>query len=93
MLPDVQTIAEAGVKNVDVYSWQAMVGPKGLPPEVRSKLHAAMMTALNDPTIRQQFVSMGLEIVANTPEQFATFQQQEFARWKKVIEVRKITAD
>jgi tripartite-type tricarboxylate transporter receptor subunit TctC len=52
-----------------------------------------LIAALNDPQVRQQFVSVGLEIVGNTPEQFATFQQQEHARWKKVIEVRKITAD
>ena len=54
---------------------------------------AAVVAALNDPQIKQQLTSVGLEVVANTPEQFAAFQQQEFARWKKVIEVRKITAD
>jgi len=93
VLPDVPTMAEAGVKNVDVYSWQAVVAPKGLPADVRSKFHEAVVAALNDPQIRQQFTSVGLEVVGNTPAQFTTFQQQEFARWKKVIEVRKITAD
>jgi tripartite-type tricarboxylate transporter receptor subunit TctC len=86
-------MAEAGTRNVDVYSWQAVVAPKGLPPEVRSKFHAAVVAALNDPQIKNQFVSVGLEIVGNTPEQFAAFQKREFARWKNVIEVRKITAD
>ena len=52
-----------------------------------------MVAALNDPATKQQFTSFGLEVVANTPEQFAAFQQQEFARWKKVIETGKITAD
>jgi tripartite-type tricarboxylate transporter receptor subunit TctC len=93
VLPDVPTTAEAGVKNVDVYSWQAIVGPKGLPADVRSKFHGAVVAALNEPQTKQQLTSIGLEVVGNTPEQFATFQQQEFARWKKVIEVRKITAD
>ena len=93
VLPEVPTMAEAGVKNVDVYSWQAVVGPKGLPADVRGKFHEAVVAALNDPATRQQFTSIGLEIVANSPSQFASFQQQEFARWKKVIEVRKITAD
>ncbi len=60
---------------------------------MKSKFHAAVVAALNEPQVRQQFTSVGLEIVGNTPEQFAAFQQQEFARWKKVIEVRKITAD
>ena len=93
VLPDVPTMAEAGVKNVDVYSWQAVVGPKGLPADVRSKFHDAVVAALNEAQTKQQLTSMGLEIVANTTEQFTAFQQQEFARWKKVIEVRKITAD
>ncbi|MDM0077162.1 tripartite tricarboxylate transporter substrate binding protein [Variovorax sp. J2P1-59] len=93
VLPDVPTIAEAGVKNVEVYSWQAIVAPKGLPPAVRTKAHDAMAAALNDPAVKQQFVAIGLEVVANTPAQFAAFQQQEFARWKKVIETGKITID
>ncbi len=93
VLPDVPTMAEAGVKNVDVYSWQGIAAPRGLPPEVRSKFHAAVVAALNDPATKQQFLSVGLEIVANTPEQFAAFQASEFARWKKLIELRKITAD
>ena len=93
LLPNVPTLQESGVKDADVYSWQAVVGPKGLPADVRTKFHAAVVAALNDPQIKQQLTSVGLEVVANTPEQFAAFQQQEFARWKKVIEVRKITAD
>ena len=93
VLADVPTMAEAGVKNVDVYSWQAVVAPKGLPADVRGKLHTAIAAALADPQIKQQFTALGFEVIANTPEQFAAFQAQEFARWKKVIEVGKITAD
>ena len=86
-------MAEAGMKNVDVYSWQAVVGPKGLPADVRTKFHDAVVAALNDPALKSQLTGLGLEVVANTMEQFSAFQQQEFARWKRVIEVRKITAD
>jgi tripartite-type tricarboxylate transporter receptor subunit TctC len=93
VLPEVPTIAEAGVKNVDVYSWQAVVAPKGLPADIRKKMHDAVVAALNEPQTRQQLMSIGLEIVGNTPEQFAQYQAAEFARWKRVIEVRKITAD
>lgn len=93
VLPDVPTLGEAGVKNVDAYSWQAVVAPKGLPPEIRTRLHDGIVAALNDPTIKQQFTAIGLEVVANTPAQFAIFQQAEFARWKKVIDTGKITAD
>lgn len=93
VLPEVPTMAEVGVKNVDVYSWQAVVGPKGLPAEVRTRFHAAVLAALNEPQNKQQFAALGLEVVGNTPEQFASFQASEFARWKKLIETKKITAD
>jgi tripartite-type tricarboxylate transporter receptor subunit TctC len=78
---------------VDVYSWQAIVAPKGLAPAVREKAHAEMVAALNDPQVKSQFTSIGFELVANTPAQFEAFAQREFARWRKVIEVGKITAD
>ncbi len=93
VLPSVATLGEAGIKGVDVYSWQAVVGPKGLPDDVKAKMHAALVAALKDPKLEQQFVGLGFEIVANTPEQFAAFQQRESARWKQLIETRKITAD
>ena len=93
VLPDVPTMAETGVKGVEVYSWQAIVAPKGLPADVRAKAHETMTAALNDPAVKQQFTAIGLEVVANTPAQFAAFQQQESARWKKVIETGKISVD
>ncbi|GAB4563159.1 MAG: tripartite tricarboxylate transporter substrate binding protein [Rhizobacter sp.] len=93
VLPSVPTLNESGVKGVDVYSWQGVAAPKGLPVDVKAKLHAALVAALNDPQVKADFTKIGFEIVANTPEQFTTFQQAEFARWKNVIETRKITAD
>ena len=93
LLPNVPTLTESGVKDVDVYSWQAVVAPKGLPADVLKKMHDGVVAALQDPKVQQQFTSVGFEIVANTPEQFAAFQQRENARWKQVIETRKISAD
>lgn len=93
VLPDVPTMDEAGIKGVTVYSWQAVAAPKGLPPDIKAKLHGATVAALNDPAVKSRLLDVGFEIVANTPEQFAAFQASEYARWKKVIEVGKITAD
>ena len=93
VLPNVATLAESGVKGVDVYSWQAVAAPKGLPADIKAKLHAALVAALNDAQVKQRFADIGMEVVANTPEQFTAFQKSEFARWKQVIETRKITAD
>lgn len=93
VLPDVPTLAEAGVKGADVFSWQAVAAPKGLPKDVKDKLHGALVKALNEPDLVKSFSEQGFEIVANTPEQFATFLNQELARWKGVIEAGKITVD
>ena len=93
VLPDVPTMAEAGVKNVEVTSWQAIVAPRGLPPAVREKAQAAFVEALNSPKVKDQFTSIGFEMVANTPAEFAAFQQKEYARWKQVIEAGNITID
>jgi tripartite-type tricarboxylate transporter receptor subunit TctC len=93
LLPQVPTLAEAGVKEVDVYSWQAAAAPKGLPADVKAKLHASMVAALNDPAVKPKLLELGFEIVGDTPEQFAAFQQRENSRWKQLIETRKITAD
>jgi len=89
----VPTMDESGIRNFAVYSWQAVAAPRGLPPAIKAKLHAALVAALNDPQVKPKLLEVGFEVVANTPEQFSAFQATEFARWKKVIEAGKITAD
>jgi tripartite-type tricarboxylate transporter receptor subunit TctC len=90
LLPDVPTLGEAGVQGVNVFSWQAVAGPKGLPAEVKKKLHEGIVAALNDPENRKRMEEVGFEIVAGTPEQMAQFQAQELERWRQVIQVGKI---
>ncbi len=91
--PDVPTMDELGIKGLQVYSWQAVAAPKGLPADIKAKLHGGIVAALNAPDIKPKLLEQGFEIVANTPEQFTAFQAAEFERWKKVITERKITAD
>jgi tripartite-type tricarboxylate transporter receptor subunit TctC len=93
LLADVPTLQEQGVKGAEVQSWQAIAAPKGLPADVRAKLHAAIVAAMNTPEVKDKLVAQGFEIVANTPEQFGRFQASEYAKWKALIETRKITAD
>ena len=64
-----------------------------IPADVKKKLHEAIVATLNEPAIKSKLLEQGFEIVANTPEQFGAFQAAEFARWKNLIETRKITAD
>lgn len=92
-LPDVPTIAEAGVKDLVVYSWQAAAAPKGLPADVRKKLETEIAAAANSPDVKKQFNDIGFDVVASNGAQFAEFLAAETQRWKTVVEVGKITAD
>lgn len=87
------TLEESGIKDANVYSWQAIAAPKGLPADIKAKLHAAIVAGLNDPAVKPKLLELGFEIVGNTPAQFTAYQAAEFARWKKLIESRKISAD
>jgi tripartite-type tricarboxylate transporter receptor subunit TctC len=93
LLPDVPTLDEQGVKGAEVQSWQAVAAPKGIPADVKAKLHDAIVAALNDPSVKDKLLAQGFEIVGNTPEQFAKFQATEYAKWKNLIEARNIRAD
>ncbi|HSV78829.1 MAG TPA: tripartite tricarboxylate transporter substrate binding protein [Ramlibacter sp.] len=93
LLPQVPTLQEQGVKGAEVQSWQAIAAPKGIPADVKAKLHGAIVASLNEPAVKDKLLAQGFEIVGNTPEQFGAFQAKEFARWKQLIDTRKITAD
>ena len=92
-LPDVPTLAEAGVKDLEVYSWQAAAAPKGLPPAIKAKLETDLIAAARSPEVKEQFEKIGFDVVATTGAQFDTFLAAEIARWKQVIETGKITAE
>ena len=70
-LPNVPTMAEAGVKDLEVYSWQAAAAPKGLPAAVKAKLEAEFAASANSPDVKAKFEAVGFEVVANNGEQFA----------------------
>ncbi|MEY5099741.1 MAG: hypothetical protein RJA36_2460 [Pseudomonadota bacterium] len=93
LLPTVPTLEESGIKEANVYSWQAFAAPRGLPDDIRARLHAALVAGLNDAQVKPKLLELGFEIVASTPEQFAAYEAGEFARWKKLIEARNIKAD
>jgi tripartite-type tricarboxylate transporter receptor subunit TctC len=93
LLPNVPTLEESGIKEANVYSWQGVAAPKGLPADLKAKLHSAIVAGLNDPQLKTKLLEQGFELVANTPEQFTAYQASEFARWKKLIQSRNIKAD
>ena len=89
--PNVPTMAEAGVPGLEVYSWQAVAAPKGLPRDVAGKLQPALIAVLRDPDVVKRFDELGFEVVANSPAEFATFLASELGRWKTVVDAGKIT--
>ncbi len=93
LLPEVPTLNESGVKGVVVYSWQGIAAPKGLPEDVKKKLHNAMTATLKDADVAKKLTDPGFEIVASTPKEFEKFLKEELARWKQVIETGKITME
>jgi len=84
--PDVPTMAEAGVQGLEVFSWQAMVAPKGLPKDVMDRLQPAVVAALRDPAVVKRFNDIGFEVVGNSGAEFAKFLNEELARWKGVVD-------
>jgi tripartite-type tricarboxylate transporter receptor subunit TctC len=92
-LPDVPTTAEAGITDLVVYSWQAAAAPKGLPPDVRTKLENEIAAAINSPEATKQFNDIGFDVVASNGAQFTEFLAAETQRWKKVIEAGNIVAE
>jgi tripartite-type tricarboxylate transporter receptor subunit TctC len=92
LLPGVPTLAECGIHGVEVYSWQAVVAPRGLGDPVKNVLHAALAAALNDTAVKSRLVEQGFEVMANTPSQAARLQATEYARWKQLIKTRGILA-
>ncbi|WP_043364697.1 tripartite tricarboxylate transporter substrate binding protein [Belnapia sp. F-4-1] len=93
LLPEVPTAGEAGLRDFVVYSWQGFGGPAGMPAPLVAKVHAAAIAALRAPQTESRLADLGFEVVGNSPEQFAAFQQAEIARWKRVVTQGGITAE
>ena len=91
--PDVPTMIEAGIADFDVTGWYAVVGPKGLPEDVRAKLTEAMLRVSEDPEFRQAMERGGYSL--HKPDGKALQQriERDYALWKDVIESANISAD
>jgi tripartite-type tricarboxylate transporter receptor subunit TctC len=84
-LPDVPTIAEAGVPGYEAKTWNGLVGPAGMPRPIVTKLNAELNAALATPAIRERFAAMGAEPSPVTPEQFGALVKSEYVKWGEVV--------
>lgn len=67
--PDVPTLGEAGLTGYDLTYWVGLFGPKGLPPEIQSRLNVSVRTAIADPDVQRRLNALGLSLVGSSPEQ------------------------
>lgn len=84
-LPDLPTIAEAGVPGYEASTWNGIVAPAGVPKAVVAKLNSEINKALATPTLRERFAAIGAEPTIGTPEQFGALIRRENAKWAEVV--------
>jgi tripartite-type tricarboxylate transporter receptor subunit TctC len=83
--PDIPTIAESGMTGFEFVSWYGLWGPKGLPADITAKLHAEVVKALAQPEVKERLSLLGFEAIGSTPGAFATFIDEESAKYQRII--------
>ena len=90
VLPDVPTLEELGIKNIDTNNWYAFYAPAKLPAETQAALNKAVHAALKHPATAEKLRKLGAEPAPSTPEFLATLQKQDADKWGKLITARSI---
>jgi tripartite-type tricarboxylate transporter receptor subunit TctC len=93
VMPDLATMAEAGLPGFDVTGWYALLAPAGTPAAIVNKVQADVANALRVPALNERLSSEGAEPVGSTPQQFGTFLAAEIRKWGKVISDAKVTPE
>lgn len=84
--PDLPTIAEQGLPDFETYTWNAVFGPPGLPPDMTERLSTELRKAVADPEIQRRLRDLSADPVQSTPRQLAAQLQQELVKWQPIIE-------
>lgn len=85
LLPDVPTIAEAGVPGYDTGVWWGLLGPGGLPANTLAKLHRDFVEALNAPAVKDRLTGLGAVPVGSSPAEFAALIRADYEKWGPII--------
>lgn len=93
LLPDVPTLAEVGVRDSEVFAFQGLLGPAGLPSAVVNKLNADLNKAFGTAAVQKRFDDIGMEAMPGTPEQFHALARAESRRWGPVIKAAGVKLD
>jgi tripartite-type tricarboxylate transporter receptor subunit TctC len=92
-LPEVPTIAEAGLPGYECIVWNGLVAPGGTPPDIVNRIAAVVQKITRDPSFRTKMNEIGSVPIGDTPEQFRTFVDKELVRWSKVVKESGAKAD
>jgi tripartite-type tricarboxylate transporter receptor subunit TctC len=84
-LPDVPTMAEAGVPGFEAYVWMGLLAPKGTPAPIVKRLNEAVLAALATGEVKSYMEAASIEAVGSTPDEFARFFRDERDRWGKIV--------
>ena len=84
-LPDVPTVAESGYPGFQVDNMYGVLVPRGTPPEVVKKLHADILRVVQQPDVRKALDAASIDIIANTPEEFARYIESEYTKWAQLL--------
>jgi tripartite-type tricarboxylate transporter receptor subunit TctC len=92
-LPELPTIAEQGLPEVDVAGWFAVIGPAKLPPAAVARLHDAVVAAFADPEVRQAMARQDNVINPTTPEVAAQYFRTEQQRYARLVKKANVSLD
>jgi tripartite-type tricarboxylate transporter receptor subunit TctC len=92
-LPDVPTLAEAGVPNTEVFAFQGILAPAGLPAAITARLNGDLNKALLNPAVVKRMADFGMEALPGTPEQFRAMARAESKRWGEIIKAAGVKLD
>jgi tripartite-type tricarboxylate transporter receptor subunit TctC len=93
LLPEVPTMAEAGLPGFQVGSWYGFLAPAGTPKPIIDKLNAEMVRIIKLPEVQERFLSVGADPSSNTPAQFGAFIQSELKKWEKPVKAAGVKVD
>jgi tripartite-type tricarboxylate transporter receptor subunit TctC len=90
LLPDVPTIAEAGVPAYEVLNWWGVLAPAGTPAPIVAKLYEALSAVQNNPDLQQRLANEGAGVIRMSPAEFGKFIETEIAKWQRVVKAGNI---
>ena len=93
LAPEIPTVAESGFKDYAIATWYGFLGPAGLPLELIARLQRDVSRIVNQPDNRERLINMGVDIIANSPDEFAAYLRAEIARYTKIIKDAGIKAE